>query len=107
MALERHVRVTAVCLALCALAGCGRDLTPRDGAAYVKAHYEKYEHRIPMRDGVKLHTVVYRPRDSSKTYPILLTRTPYRAGPYGEGQYRDTLGPSRGAYRSAPYGATV
>jgi putative CocE/NonD family hydrolase len=81
-------------LALWALAGCSREPTPRDGAAYVQARYEKSEHRVPMRDGVHLHTVVYRPRDRSKTYPILLSRTTYRAGPYGEGKVRDALGPS-------------
>jgi putative CocE/NonD family hydrolase len=81
-------------LALWALAGCTPEPGPRDGVAYVQARYEKSEHRVPMRDGVHLHTVVYRPRDRSKTYPILLTRTTYRAGPYGEGKVRDTLGPS-------------
>jgi putative CocE/NonD family hydrolase len=100
MALDRRFPVAFVCLALWALAGCSREPAPRDGAAYVKARYEKYEHRIPMRDGVALHTVVYRPRDRSKAYPILLTRTPYRAGPYGEGQYRDTVGPSPGAMQA-------
>lgn len=94
MPLPRHSWSVVAPLALCLLAGCGRELTPRDGAAYVRARYEKSEHRVPMRDGVELHTVVYRPRDRSKTYPILLHRTPYRAGPYGEGKVRDTLGPS-------------
>jgi predicted acyl esterase len=45
----------------------------------VKAHYEKAEHRVAMRDGVKLHTVVYQPKDRSQRYPILLSRTPYSA----------------------------
>ena len=49
----------------------------------VKAHYEKSEHQIVMRDGVKLYTVIYSPRDASKKYPILMQRTPYAAGPYG------------------------
>ncbi len=43
---------------------------------YIKAHYTKYEYRIPMRDGAKLFTAVYVPKDDSQTYPILLTRTP-------------------------------
>ncbi|MEK6285020.1 MAG: CocE/NonD family hydrolase [Acidobacteriota bacterium] len=33
---------------------------------------------IPMRDGVKLHTVVLVPKDANRA-PILLTRTPYNA----------------------------
>ena len=45
--------------------------------AYIREHYTKYEYRIPMRDGVKLFTAVYVPKDASTAYPILLTRTPY------------------------------
>ena len=32
---------------------------------YVKAHYTKYEYRIPMRDGDRLFTSVYVPKDQS------------------------------------------
>ncbi len=53
----------------------------------VKAHYDKQEIAIAMRDGIKLHTVIYTPRDTSRRYPILLVRTPYSAGPYGPEQY--------------------
>lgn len=45
---------------------------------YVKAEYD-----IPMRDGVKLHTVVYSPEGIPGNHPILMERTPYSAGPYG------------------------
>ena len=47
-----------------------------------------------MRDGVKLYTTVYAPKDTSQSYPILLTRTPYSVAPYGPDAYRDSLGPS-------------
>jgi putative CocE/NonD family hydrolase len=60
----------------------------------VRDHYSKHEHRIPMRDGARLFTVVYLPRDVAGPRPIMLTRTPYGVGPYGEGNYRDNLGPS-------------
>jgi predicted acyl esterase len=46
---------------------------PRDAFDYVKRSVE-----IPMRDGVKLHTVIVVPR-SAHGLPILLTRTPYDA----------------------------
>lgn len=46
--------------------------------------YDKYEYRIPMRDGIKLFTSVYIPKDRSQSYPILMTRTPYSVGPYGD-----------------------
>ncbi len=49
----------------------------------VKAHYDKSEQMIAMRDGVKLFTVIYSPKDKSQQYPLLLVRTPYSAAPYG------------------------
>jgi len=60
---------------------------------YIQAHYTKYEYRIPMRDGTKLHTSVYVPKDESKTYPIILMRTPYSCAPYGVDQYPNSLRP--------------
>jgi uncharacterized protein len=60
----------------------------------VKEHYTKYEYRIPMRDGVHLFTAVYVPKDTSRSYPFLIERTPYSVGPYGVDQYRNNLGPS-------------
>jgi uncharacterized protein len=64
------------------------------GVEEVKARYTKYEYRIPMRDGVRLFTSVYVPKDQDQTYPILMLRTPYSVRPYGVDQYRDNLGPS-------------
>jgi putative CocE/NonD family hydrolase len=61
---------------------------------YVRAHYTKSEHRIPMRDGAKLFTAVYVPKDTSREYPILINRTPYSVAPYGADNYPNSLGPS-------------
>jgi len=62
---------------------------------YVRAHYTKYEFRIPMRDGKRLFTAVYVPKDAAGgPYPFLMERTPYSVGPYGEDQYPRHLGPS-------------
>ncbi len=66
----------------------------RKQLAYTRAYYTKYEYRIPMRDGVKLFTTVYVPKDFSQTYPIMLHRTPYSVSPYGIDNYRPVLGPS-------------
>jgi uncharacterized protein len=55
--------------------------------------YDKAERQISMRDGKKLFTIIYTPRDSSQKYPILINRTPYSAGPYGQ-EHRSSLGPS-------------
>nr|MBI1229681.1 CocE/NonD family hydrolase [Cytophagales bacterium] len=60
----------------------------------VAESYTKEEYRIPMRDGIHLHTVVYSPKDQTKRYPILMQRTPYSAGPYGQGEFRPSIGPS-------------
>src|SRR5580693_37683 len=43
----------------------------------VKEHYTKFEYRIAMRDGVHLFTSVYVPKETSRTYPFLINRTPY------------------------------
>ncbi|MBI1791184.1 MAG: CocE/NonD family hydrolase [Acidobacteria bacterium] len=60
----------------------------------VRARYTKYEHRIPMRDGKRLFTAVYVPKDSGQSYPFLIQRTPYSVAPYGVDRYRAGLGPS-------------
>lgn len=71
-----------------------QDRASAQGLEYVKANYTKYEYRIPMRDGKKLFTAVYVPKDPSQRYPILMRRTPYSARPYGSDQYMTDLGPS-------------
>jgi putative CocE/NonD family hydrolase len=63
-------------------------------AAAIRARYTKYEYRVPMRDGARLFTAVYVPKDTSKPWPFLLTRTPYSVGPYGVDAYPARLGPS-------------
>lgn len=67
------------------------------GVPFIRENYSKYEYRIAMRDGIKLFTAVYIPKDvvsDGRTYPILLVRTPYNVAPYGEDQYPANLGPS-------------
>ena len=51
---------------------------------FVKTNYDKAEYQVEMRDGIKLYTIVYTPKDHSEAYPILMQRTPYSIGPYGE-----------------------
>lgn len=65
-----------------------------DLATWIRAHYDKQEFRIPMRDGVELFTAIYVPKTITEPVPVMLFRTPYSVGPYGEDQYRDSLGPS-------------
>ncbi|POY37101.1 X-Pro dipeptidyl-peptidase [Solitalea longa] len=77
----------------------GRLFAQETDSAFVINHYDKKECQIAMRDGKKLFTVVYSPKDKSKAYPFLLNRTPYSVGPYGEGKYKTALGPSSFALR--------
>lgn len=55
-----------------------------EDSVFMRQHYDKVEYQIPMRDGVKLFTLVYIPKDKSKTYPVLLNRTCYNASSYGD-----------------------
>ncbi|MGK9125791.1 CocE/NonD family hydrolase [Olivibacter sp. SA151] len=64
-----------------------------EDSLYIRAHYTKIERYIPMRDGVKLFTSIYIPKDTTKKYPFLINRTPYTVAPYGEDNYKNTLGP--------------
>jgi len=54
-----------------------------EDSLYLIQHYNKAEYQIPMRDGVKLFTIVYTPKDETKKYPVLFNRTPYNVAPYG------------------------
>lgn len=61
---------------------------------FVKENFTKTETNINMRDGIKLYTVIYAPKDQSMAWPILMERTPYSVGPYGENKYPRRLGPN-------------
>lgn len=61
---------------------------------YVADNYTKQEVDIEMRDGVKLHTTIYSPKDTSKEYPIIMQRTPYSSRPYGKGKFKEKIAPN-------------
>ncbi|WP_342119769.1 CocE/NonD family hydrolase [Pseudoduganella sp. OTU4001] len=71
-----------------ALAFAGAAQAAPDDKPDLRSAYTKYEFRIPMRDGVRLFTAVYVPKDASKSYPFLMERTPYSAGVTVDGQLR-------------------
>jgi putative CocE/NonD family hydrolase len=83
----------AVALAVIAVSLSARGAVAQ-GLEYTKAHYTKYEYKIPMRDRARLFTAVYVPKDTSQSYPILMTRTPYSVQPYGVASFKSDLGPS-------------
>jgi len=64
------------------------------GDSVLRAQYSKLEVSVPMRDGTRLFTAIYTPRDTTRTYPLLLYRTPYSVGSYGPDAYPGQLGPS-------------
>jgi hypothetical protein len=92
MNLSRFMSTRALCLVLVSAFLTGA-IHAQDEAE-VKDQYLKSEQMIAMRDGVKLFTSIYAPKDTSQKYPIMLQRTPYSVAPYGPDLFRTTLGPS-------------
>lgn len=60
-------------------------------SAWIRDNYTKREVYIPMRDGVKLFTAIYIPKDVTEKHPFLLTRTPYSCSPYGVENFNANL----------------
>lgn len=78
----------------CILLLAGTTAFAQTDSAYVRDNYTKIERLIPMRDGVKLFTAIYIPKNTSQQYPLMISRTPYTVSPYGEDKYKTSLGPS-------------
>lgn len=57
--------------------------------AWIKENYRKREVKIATRDGVKLFTSIYMPKDTTEQHPVLFMRTPYSCAPYGEENWMD------------------
>ncbi|MEN9415741.1 MAG: hypothetical protein RLZ62_2045 [Bacteroidota bacterium] len=70
---------------LCTLAMAQRPSSA--DSAFIRENYTKREVLIPMRDGVRLFTSIYTPKDQSKKYPIIMRRSPYSCSPYGAHTY--------------------
>jgi putative CocE/NonD family hydrolase len=73
---------------------CNQETDEKQKNTFVADNYTKQEVNIVMRDGVKLHTTIYSPKDKSQTYPMLMQRTPYSSRPYGEGKMKTNIGPN-------------
>ncbi len=98
-----RVLVPAAVLAVLAVSTPGgRGAEPAASlAAFIRESYTKHEHLVPTRDGTRLFTAVYVPKDAgpAKRYPVLMNRTPYSVAPYGIDAYPAALGPSEAAAR--------
>lgn len=57
-------------------------------STWIVHNYIKKEQYITMRDGIRLFTSIYVPKDNTEKHPVLITRTPYSCGPYGENNFR-------------------
>src|SRR5438270_124310 len=78
---------------------------PSETPAQFKVSQDTWDHArrdvmIPMRDGVKLHTVILVPK-GAKNAPILFTRTPYSATSLTSHAASEHLGPTLWGYDNA------
>lgn len=81
------LRQLLIALAICPSLDSAVAASSNTNESWLAERYIKYEHPIPMRDGVRLFTRVYVPKDDSQAWPIILTRTPYALKPYGDDNY--------------------
>ncbi|WP_171657184.1 CocE/NonD family hydrolase [Flagellimonas amphidinii] len=89
------LRVSVLLILLWTVQSCKKTIKKEIVAEnYVAENYTKQEVAIAMRDGVKLYTTIYSPKDTSQEYPILMQRTPYSSRPYGEDNFRKKIGPN-------------
>ncbi|MEX6687174.1 CocE/NonD family hydrolase [Danxiaibacter flavus] len=84
------------------LAACYANAQNAD-SIWFREHYIKKELQIPMRDGVKLFTSVYMPKDTTVKHPMLMTRTPYSCAPYGEDKWSAIYNSYKLAYLKEGY----
>jgi putative CocE/NonD family hydrolase len=77
---------------LLALLLTGQSATAQDE---LRKTYDRHDHQIAMRDGTRLYTIVYSPKEKSQKYPLIMMRTPYGIGPYDKDSYRFSLGPNK------------
>jgi putative CocE/NonD family hydrolase len=84
-----HLAVALFALPLTVAVAPGTARAQMDEPARVKATYDRTDVMIPMRDGVRLFTTLYTPKDAKGPLPILLMRTPY-----GSDTYLISIGPS-------------
>lgn len=86
--MKKHLILILLATFFTQLAAQNRD------SLYIATHYDKQQVNIEMRDGVKLFTTIYSPKNKSQSYPVMYKRTPYRVAPYDADQFPSSLGPS-------------
>jgi putative CocE/NonD family hydrolase len=81
-------RTAALLVALCGGAASAQEVTPKDLEELAK-QFTRTAEMIPMRDGVKLYTTVYVPKESKGALPFVMMRTPYGAESRGPKALKD------------------
>ncbi|MEO9806660.1 MAG: CocE/NonD family hydrolase [Reichenbachiella sp.] len=100
MTISTNKNITFWILILLLFSTCGSEketyvpFTAEEDSLFVYNNYDKKEVYIPMRDGTKLFTAIYTPKDREEAYPIIMYRTPYSVQPYGEQRFKIDLGPN-------------
>lgn len=74
-----------------------------EDSTWLVNNYYKIERMVPMRDGIKLFTSFYIPKDSAEKHPFLMTRTPYSCAPYGENKFAHFWGSYHMEYLKEKY----
>ncbi len=72
-------RISKICLLLALLTSAAAVSQTPLREAHVPDNFTVREEMIPMRDGVKLYTVIVAPKGAAARFPVLLERTPYDA----------------------------
>ena len=70
------------------------NLSAQTKSNFVKENYNKIDTMITMRDGIRLKTIIYTPKDETQSYPFLIERTPYSSAPYGPDKFPGRVGPN-------------
>src|SRR5215470_3561559 len=86
MSFRKHFGLFLLIFSLCLIAVCSLPVSAQSPTGGSDADLKYQKLMVPMRDGVKLETVVLRPVNEQGALPIMLTRTPY--GVPKEGEYR-------------------
>jgi putative CocE/NonD family hydrolase len=82
---------------------CFSLIAQNSDSTWIVNNYTKIERMIPMRDGIKLFTSIYVPKDNSEDHPILMERTPYSCAPYGEKNFETFWHSYHNAYLKEGY----
>ncbi|CAI8155931.1 MAG: Cocaine esterase [Polaribacter sp. SA4-10] len=92
---KKNFKLLASFLTILFFISCNSSLDKNQKENFVLENYTKKEVYITMRDGIKLHTTIYSPKNTSTDYPILMQRTPYSSKPYGKGKMKTKIGPNK------------